>query len=268
MTQFAQTRPPRSVVADPWHQDFSEQIRYAAARLLGLRLISDVHERASELGIVLPVGKKRRKRLAAVQRAGMLFVHVPKNAGQSVSEALYRMQIRHNSIRYYRRAMPDLARLPSFAILRDPADRFLSAYHYGLSGGQPDNRITHGMRRRYMRFRSVDDALDHVEAARSPYEIDHIFRPQSWYVTDETGAVAVDRLLPMSDLAQLSTILPQLMRPIGRINCGGRKSTLLSPQAEARVRRLYAADYTLFDSLPRNGQDRADDGSPLRRTAH
>lgn len=250
MNHVAQTRSPKSVAADPWHQDFSEQIRYAAARMMGLHLISDVHERASELGIALPVGQKRRKRLAAVQQAGMLFVHVPKNAGQSVSDALYRVQIRHNSIRYYRRTMPDLARLPSFAIIRDPADRFLSAYHYGLAGGQPDNRITYGMRHRYMRFRSVHEALDHVEAARSPYEIDHIFRPQSWYVTDETGAVAVDRLLPMSDLCRLSSFLPQLaQRPIGHINRGGQRSDRLSPQAEARVRHVYAADYALLDRI-------------------
>jgi hypothetical protein len=250
MKHFARQRVPKSVASDPWHQDLSEQIRYSAARLLGLQLISDLHERASELGVSLPVGSKRRKRLAAVQEAGVLFVHVPKNAGQSVSEALYRVQIRHNSIRYYRRATPDLARLPSFAILRDPADRFLSAYHYGLSGGTADNRITHGLRRRYMQFRSVHDALDHVEAARSPYEIDHIFRPQSWYVTDETGAPAVDRLLHISDLQRLPTLLPQLARrPIGHINGGGERSARLSADAEARVRRLYAADYQLLGSI-------------------
>lgn len=250
MNHFAQPRVAKSVATDPWHQDFSEQIRYSAARLLGLKLISDLHERASEFGVSLPVGSKRRKRLAAVQQAGVLFVHVPKNAGQSVSDALYRVQVRHNSIRYYRRTMPDLARLPSFAILRDPADRFLSAYHYGLSGGTPDNRITHGLRHRYMRFRSVDEALDHVEQARSPYDIDHIFRPQSWYVTDEAGAPAVDRLVHMRDLGELPALLPQLARTrIGHINGGGRRAARLSSEAEGRIRRLYAADYRLIASL-------------------
>jgi hypothetical protein len=250
MNHFPQPSAPKSVASDPWHQDFSEQIRYSAARLLGLHLISDLHERASELGVRLPVGSKRKRRLAAVQQAGVLFVHVPKNGGQSVSEALYRVQIRHNSIRYYRRVKPALACLPSFAILRDPADRFLSAYHYALAGGHPDNRITHGMRRCYMGFRSVYDALDHVEAARSPYELDHIFRPQSWYVTDEAGAPAVDRLLHMQDLGRLPTLLPQLAdRAIGHINGGGQRSARLSPEAEARVRRVYAADYALLASV-------------------
>jgi hypothetical protein len=254
MNHFPQPSAPKSVASDPWHQDFSEQIRYSAARLLGLRLISDLHERASELGVRLPVGSKRKRRLAAVQQAGVLFVHVPKNGGQSVSEALYQVQIRHNSIRYYRRVMPSLACLPSFAILRDPVDRFLSAYHYALAGGQPDNRITHGMRRRYMRFRSVEDALDHVETARSPYELDHIFRPQSWYVTDETGAPAVDRLLHMQDLKRLPTLLPQFAhRPIGHINGGGRRSARLSSESEARVRRVYAADYALLTSVETKG---------------
>ena len=74
--------------------------------------------------------------------------------------------------------------LPSFAVLRDPTARFLSAYRYGRAGGSAINDVAEPFRTLYRGFRSIDDALDHVETAASPYAVDHIFRPQSWYVGD------------------------------------------------------------------------------------
>ncbi|UAK23338.1 sulfotransferase family protein [Sphingomonas nostoxanthinifaciens] len=224
-----------------------ERVRYAVARMLGLRLISDIYERACDLNITLPAGAKRRRRLVALRHAGALFIHIPKNAGQSVSHALYGMQVKHASIRYYRRAAPDLARLPSFAILRDPVERFASAYHYARQGGHPDNRITPGFFRIYSRFGGVDDALDHVEAARSVYDVDHVFRPQSWYVTDRHGAVAVDRLLDFSELAEIERLVPGCsIGPVGHLNRLARPDHALTPAQAERVRRLYAADVALI----------------------
>ena len=62
---------------------------------------------------------------------GVIFVHVPRNRGTSVSRALYGRGIKHYSARFYRDLDRNLFNsTPSFALIRDPIDRFVSAYHF------------------------------------------------------------------------------------------------------------------------------------------
>src|ERR1700761_9469052 len=174
--------------------------RRLLCRAFGVRLVSDIHERACDLGLPMPMGARRRSRMERVAESGLVFIHIPKAAGMSISQALYGEQIKHLSIRLcHQIAGGRLAELPSFAVLREPTERFLSAYRYGRAGGSASNSVAGGVRAGYPAFRSIDDAIDHVEQAASPYAVDHIYRPQSWYVTDGMGRIGVDRLVRMED---------------------------------------------------------------------
>ena len=179
---------------------------------------------------------------------GLVFVHIPKVAGMSISHAVYGKQMKHASIRLLRHvAHGRLANLPSFAVLRDPADRFLSAYRYARAGGSAVNDVAEPFRRLYRGFGSIDDAMDHIERAVDIYQIDHIFRPQHWYITDRLGRIAVDGLARIDDLSQLSAFIPDFSaRSIPRLNaCDGEQPTLTIRQ-RSRLARLYAADYALW----------------------
>ncbi|CAN5362620.1 hypothetical protein BH10PSE12_BH10PSE12_27550 [soil metagenome] len=222
--------------------------RRHVARLFGIRLISDLGEKLCDLGVPPPIGRKRRARVDAIRRAGVLFIHVPKNAGMSISNALYGQQIKHASIAYYHRVAPDLAALPSLAILRDPVDRFVSAYAYARTGGSRDNRISVPFRDQYRAFRSIDNALDHVEAAQDAYQVDHIFRRQTWYLTDRDGAVVVDQLLMLDDMDRLVRLAPQLgRRPLPHLNrCVSPKPALTDRQID-RIHGLYRDDLILVE---------------------
>jgi len=225
--------------------------RRLACRLFRVNLVSDIHERACDLGLSLPAGNGRKKRVARIAQAGLVFIHVPKAAGMSISEALYGVQVKHFSIRLGRRMEGGrLAGLPSFAVLREPFRRFLSAYHYGRAGGTENNEVAEPFRTAYQSFRSIDDALDHVEQAATPYAVDHIFRPQSWYVTDAWGRVAVDRLVALDDLARLPLLVPGFpARAIPRINKSDATDTGLTPRQRDRIRRLYATDFALWEKV-------------------
>ncbi len=225
--------------------------RHLVCRLFGVRLVSDIHERAGDLGVSIPPGRGRRERIARIAEAGLLFIHIPKAAGMSISQALYGTQVKHLSIRLARRLDGGrLAALPSFAVLRDPTARFLSAYRYGLAGGSANNEVAEPYRALYRDFRSIDDALDHVEGAASPYAVDHIYRPQSWYVSDARGRVAVDRLLTMDDIPDLPKLVPRF--PDRAMPCLNRSPAIempLTAQQRGRLRRLYAVDYVLWEKV-------------------
>ncbi|MBB5687314.1 sulfotransferase family 2 domain-containing protein [Sphingobium boeckii] len=228
--------------------------RWIAHSLFDVHLRSDFRERLCDMGWRLPLDGGRRARLGAIRAAGALFIHIPKNAGTSISNALYGRQIKHASLRYYESVAPDLLEnVPSFAILRDPVQRFLSAYHFGRAGGSRLKPISEPFATRYRAFRSIDDALDHLESAASLYHVDHIFRPQSWYISRRDGTIAIDRLLMLEDGQSVARFLkPFDIHRLEHLNRGAGDKIALSPHQLARVQRLYALDFALVDFC-RNG---------------
>lgn len=106
-----------------------------------VRLVSDVPERLARSPLPYRPNAKRRERITTIQRRGVLFIHVPKNAGTSVCHQLYGTQIKHETVRYYASVAPRVLDLPSFAILRDPVCRFLSAFAYASNGGTRDRKV-------------------------------------------------------------------------------------------------------------------------------
>ena len=222
--------------------------------MLNIQLLSDVYERAHEKRFPLPLDLERRRRLRCIANAGVLFIHIPKNAGMSVCQALYGRQIKHSTIRYYATNAPRLLkRHRSFAIVRDPVSRFVSAYVYARSGGTPENRVSLPFRARYRAFDSYESALDEVESAKSIYALDHIFRPQHWYIELSPGLLGVDELIDFDSLGDLARRIPAAGgRSLKRINYGVEHPLLPSSRQIERIRRIYARDCEIVDGL-KNG---------------
>ena len=219
-------------------------------RLLQVRLASDIHERATDLGLPLPPGPNRRRRLAKIAERRLLFIHIPKNGGTSISEALYGTHIGHNTIRYYRAVAPIITEtVPTFAVLRDPADRFLSAYRHASRGEAADAMISSAFRNEYRAFRSIDDAIDHVEGVKSLYTLDNIFRPQMWYVKDIKGAVAVPNLFHFLDRSRLDAWIAPWVASLPHLNRSRPAPISLRADQRRRLRSIYAEDYELIASL-------------------
>lgn len=229
-----------------------------ARRLLRVALISDIHERAADLGFAIPSGPRRRLRLARIAERQILFIHVPKTGGTSVSRSIYGLHIGHATFRYYECAAPRAARtMPSFAILRDPISRFLSAFRHARHGSAADSAICPAYREHYRAFRSLDDALDHVERARGPYGTDPIFRPQWWFLLDRRGRLGVQRLYRFEDLKTGETPLPHVEGAIPHLNRSHKLEIAVSPEQDLRIRALYARDYGLLETLPGAGGSHA-----------
>ena len=223
------------------------QINRLIAAALRVRLVSDIPERLARSRIPYRLNDRRRERIAVVRSSGMLFIHVPKNAGTSVCEQLYGQQIKHETVQYYAKVAPDLLDLPSFAIMRDPIARFRSAFAYARSGGTRDRRVVPPFDALYGAFEGIDDAIDHLACARSPFDIDHIFRPQSWYLTDAEGACRIDRLVSYEALDQLGQIVGvDRLDDLPRLNGCSAAPPPLSPSQEAFVKDFYAADFALW----------------------
>lgn len=195
----------------------------------------------------VPQGMRDRK---------LVFVHVPRVAGTSIGSALYATHcVHHHSIRFYRAVDPQMfAASRSFALLRDPFDRFLSAFFFVRAGGTQTCRLSDVFVGQTRHIHTVDDYLDFLEG-KDPLQLDFVMRPQSWFVCDlKTGAPLVDDLFVYGeDDAALSRYLaPHGIAGLPWLNRGLRLPLALSPAQRARIRALYAADFALLDSVRRN----------------
>ena len=151
---------------------------------------------------VIGFDRDRARRLANVGER-YVFIHIPKNAGSSVAEALEQDMSWHYTAEAYRRMMgrPAYWIRFSFAFVRNPWDRFLSLYRYARleesryhSAIDPES-APYGKHEDYdlLQGASVEDCARHLQEGRLQHDdfINH-WRPQSDWITDGDGLVIVD----------------------------------------------------------------------------
>lgn len=226
--------------------------------LFGVDQYADIFEKLALSG--LPAGALRRllrRRLAAdVTDAPILFIHVPKNGGTSIKRALYASDPGHVTVRYYDLLFPEqLERRETLAILREPTERFLSGFDFLLNGGGGDVSIQRGPMRRMGHIRSIDDFLDFLEGAGGDWlKVDTFARPQWWYVADRRWIIRVRHLWLLEDGEGLSRFLAdRKVAQLPHANRTKRTARSVSPEQRARLQRLYAEDYALYDEVRRSG---------------
>lgn len=183
---------------------------------------------------------------------GAIFVHVPKTGGTSIERALRESPEQvvggHTTALGFRKAFPrEFAEYFTFALVRHPLDRFLSAW-------------------RYLRGEPVHEALGNAEihecatldrwmepVADDPRRLGRIvhFLPTRRFVCDDSDGVLVDRLYryerfdtAWTDLAdRLGAVLP----PPRRLNAAPRSVArpVVDDALANWIASHYAGDYEL-----------------------
>jgi chondroitin 4-sulfotransferase 11 len=192
---------------------------------------------------LLPVERRRK----------FIFFHIPKTGGNSICDALFDGQpVNHRLYVRCEQADPvTTRRFFKFCILRDPLDRFLSAYNFLIGGGMTDyDRAFHD---RHLvdkpplvaflnRFREDPAVRNHVH-----------FLPQGHFITDRRGRVRMDYL---GRFDQLEASFDAIARRIGvaarlpHRNASHRRELADSLSADAIhfLRGYYCEDMRLIES--------------------
>lgn len=183
----------------------------------------------------------------------IIFIHVPRAGGTSVARALFGVDgVGHYSIRAYRELEPALYRsAESFALLRDPEQRFLSAYKFVRHGGGSVVGLSRAFRHLTRRIGTVDDYLDFIQG-KPALDLDFVMRPQSWFVCDRAYRPVVSRLFRLGqDEDKLAAFLAhQGIRQLPVLNRSCEDHVVLTATQKDRLRHIYASDYQLLESLP------------------
>lgn len=184
---------------------------------------------------------------AAIKARGIALVHIPKTGGTSLGTALYGRAIGHRRWDQIRDIDPgNFERWLKLAVVREPVDRFVSAYDYLAAGG--NNEFDRFFSRRFVTTdvnRFAARLLDSRYRARV-MQFWH-FRPQTDFVVSAEGRIMVDRLIPFDAVSAAAAELG--VENLPRLNATRGKRTrrdALSGSTIRAVNDIYAADRALY----------------------
>lgn len=201
--------------------------------------------------------------LESFNEKGIAFIHVPRTGGTSIGNALYNRGIEHWSCRNLRNLAPvDFDRWLKVAIVREPVDRFLSAYDflaYNLTKpkkvGGPDAYFAHRF------LRGTKNANEFISLLSDPrFRSDILrwyhFHPQCLYVLSPNGQIMVNQLIPFERLNDkvpglIGTELPKLNPTVGART--SRKA--LTDGSLSKLNEIYAKDFVLHRLAMERGDD-------------
>lgn len=190
--------------------------------------------------------------------AKALFIHIPKCAGTSITHVLYGNNIGHRPAVLYLAA--DSLRfhsIPSFAVIRNPYDRFCSIFNHNkcpMYNSEKDI-LEEGF---YSRFRNPCEfahALGSDKGLKNAF-MSHIHaRPQVEWIKVE-NKIAVNYLFLYEKLQNLQNFLNYLSEDqslqLPHANASGRTSPWnaeLDERARGIIYNLYKEDFKLWEPL-------------------
>ena len=134
------------------------------------------------------------------KKQGAIFIHVPKVAGTSISNALYGRTLGHYPATYLNGLFPDLfASCFTFCFVRNPWSRVLSAYRFARMGRNESMGIANPARYQTGQFVDFETFLHDWISSRVLSNEDFVFRPQHQFVCDGSGVQLVEHVGKLED---------------------------------------------------------------------
>lgn len=181
---------------------------------------------------------------------GVVFIHVPKVAGVSISHVIYGRPLGHFYASQIRNVIgKEYDDMFSFGFVRNPIARLYSAYKFAVNGGGEIMKIHNPEFYRAPYFESFERFVTDWLVYQDVYKLDGVFRPQFLYLCENKKVIvnAVYKLEEMHFAEQeLSEVMKRPIR-IGHLNKSfGPNVPDLSPEIIKIVKDIYIDDYEIF----------------------
>jgi hypothetical protein len=193
---------------------------------------------------------------------GFAFIHIPKNAGTSINRSLGIPCVGHFTAadlhRHLGKAYPELL---SFAVVRNPWDRFLSNYFYIRMPESHYHSTTPGSeKKRHIHYDLLKDASP-LDCARllvdgrldSDHQYWNHWRPQSYWLLGDDGSHLVKRLVRFEQLERDLGVIGDLLGirfEVPHVNPSDRPARhyaeLLDRETRDLVADYYRSDIEMF----------------------
>lgn len=181
----------------------------------------------------------------------IIFIHIPKVAGVSINLALYGKTLGHFEISQIRKVFPNLLKACfSFATVRNPISRSISAYHFAKSGGTQLMKISNPQLYQSKYFNSFNQFVKDWLRFQDLSQLDGVFKPQINYLIDN-GTILVDQIIQLEKIKNNTISLYNNKNTYIKINHYNsnpfREIFQIKSQTEDLIKDLYFQDYQLLD---------------------
>ena len=201
---------------------------------------------------------KIKRNINLFRERGIIFIHVPKNAGTSINDSLYGKSIGHfTSLEFRKISKEDFDSLYKFAVIRDPFARLISAFNFikeGLNNEIKDKPAI--LKTREIKEIKNMDINKFVMEWIPQYGIyqDFALMPQSHFICDENRNLIVNRLVNIKDIGNLTNIIKQdtgiIVDQIGSKNISHKPfKQVLNNQSKEYLKSLYKVDFEIFEDI-------------------
>jgi hypothetical protein len=204
-----------------------------------------------------------RRTVNAIKAAGILFIHIPKTSGTSISACIYGRNLPHYTADFYSHVFGDsIAAFPSFSIIRHPVERLVSAYKMAIFGGTNIVVYDRYDRSQLRGLESLDSFVDFLFDHRTSLPaLPNALHEQASFIQDGNGSIMVDRLFPLDSRrglpSELSTWLG--IDHIPHLNATKRCDIDVSDRNYGKIIEIYARDFEIYNNLIKTDSTAADE---------
>lgn len=195
----------------------------------------------------------KKKRLV---ETNIIFIHVPKAAGTSISEVLYGQRIGHYSLDEYINylGLKQVEQSYVFTVVRDPVERLYSAWKYAVKGGTQDGGVHNPMFFKTPEFQDFDSFVQNWLVKQDLREIELLFKPQCCFIESEKFRLPIENIFYVDDLEPLEKKLSDLKKSsikLPRRNVihdpsKNNKIPCIQSQTIEIIKKIYSCDYEEF----------------------
>lgn len=209
--------------------------------------------------IAFVLGRKQSKKLLFLLNSGLLknntllFIHIPKAAGTSISKVIYGKRLGHFSYSEYHSylAPKRFEKFTAFSVVRNPYARLVSAYEYAKSGGTKDGAIANAAQYQEPVFSSFDSFVKNWLVIQDLKEVELVFRPQVEFLrmSDNESEYFLANLFKLEEVEKLEEFLTyqlgeEVILPHSNRNGAQRNlSTYYTEEIRDIVYELYKEDF-------------------------
>ena len=181
----------------------------------------------------------------------VIFIHIPKAAGTSLSYWIYGKKIGHISYNEFKSTYPnEIRKYKVITFVRNPVDRLFSAYNFLKQGGTKSVSVNKKISQ-LAKKHSFSEFVKKLAEEPSFIELDITLRPQISFLMDENSNLNIDFIGKVenfdNDIVDLSNLLG-IYNKIKSLNSSitevGKKN--ISKDTEKIIRNIYKEDFEVF----------------------
>jgi len=191
--------------------------------------------------------------LDAIRSAKVLFIHIPKTGGTSISACLYGRNLPHYTADFYFRVFGrSLSAYPSFSVIRHPVERVISAYKMAVSGGTDAILYDRYDLLQLRGLESLDLYVDFIFRNRKVLSaLPKALREQVSFIEDRDGRLLVDRVFPLESATGFPVELGQWLEipHFPHLNATPPRDLEMSVESVEKIAEIYRRDFEMFDAL-------------------